>query len=469
MKKTMMALCLSVLPALGWTTSLTIYNQNFALIKEDISVTLNKPLNDVNYSNITYGLEPESVVLRSKNKGDTFQILEQTYLAEPVSVSKMLDYFEGQTIDFLIDSENGTQRVVQGKIVRSGKPYGFSKNNQQPMIEIDNKLRFGLPGVPLFPSTDDDLLLKPTLVWKIKSTVKKNVDAQLSYLTKGAKWESTYNLVVDEKDESKVTLVGWVTLTNNTGKDFKEAAIKLMAGDVNRATPEFNQFAMRPKVAMMSEAMDTGVEEKSLDEFHLYTLKHKTDLSSGETKQVEFIRSESLTAKKVYVFDGRQASFHRGHSADQQLSDVAVYREFMNNKKNGLGVALPKGELKFYQQTDGDIEFIGENRISHTPKDEKISVLVGNAFDVKGKRVQTSYKSDNHTKRAEETIEITLKNRKDSDVEVLVTEYLNRHQNWKIVNSSVKYEKKDSQRVDFKVPVPAGKEVVLTYTAKYSW
>ena len=465
MNKTFVALCMAALPMVGWTTSLTIYNQNFALVKETVSLSLNGPMNQISYSNITYGVEPESVLLRPNQPVDSFRILEQTYLSEPVSQNKLLDYYEGETIDFIVTGDQGAQRIIQGKIVRSGK-----QSQQTPMIEVDGKLRFGLPGTPLFPSTEDDLLLKPTLVWKIQSNEKTHVDAQLSYLTSGAKWESTYNLVVNQKDESKVALVGWVTLTNNTGKDFENASIRLMAGDVNRVNSNDNDWRERKvlhKAAMLEDA--PAVSSESLDEFHLYTIGHATNLSSGETKQVEFIRADSVEANKRYVFDGATVALNRSGDLER-LSDVAVYREFENVDSNGLGVALPKGKIKFYQENqEGELEFIGENRIQHTPKNEKISVFVGNAFDVKGKRIQKSYQTEKQYNKAKETIEITLKNRKEENIEIQVIETLNRYGNWKIVNSSSEFSPMDSQRVKFLVSLKANEEKVISYTVEYQW
>ncbi len=471
--------CVSSLSA---QPAITVYNENFGVVRDTVSLDLKQGLSDVSYSGVTAQLEPESVILRDPSGEVALSVVEQSYRGDPVDQQRLLQMFEGQTIRFL-KVVDGKEVIEEGKIIRapsvvtSKDQYGRQRQKQlESIIEVDGELQTRLPGTPLFPSLGDDSVLQPTLSWKLFADQQATVDAQLSYLTNGMSWKSDYNLVLPEKGDA-VTLTGWVSIENNTGKSFEDAKIKLVAGDVNKVEPP--QQARREKavftMAMADSAAPPQVEEKKFDEFHMYTLPLPTTLRDRETKQVEFVRAENVQTKKLYVYQGFKGHYYGGRNMNQNYGqntqpDVEIYRELENNKDNGLAVPLPAGRMRFYRMDDdGQLEFTGENTIDHTPKNETIRVYLGNAFDLIGERTRTEFYKHPVRDLIRETFEIEIRNRSEETVTVQVVEPLYRWSNWQIQKPSHAFEKKDAQTIEFPVTVkPDGTEVV-TYTVEYTW
>lgn len=459
--------------------ALTIYNQNFAVVRDAVPLDLKSGVTEVRFAGATAQLEPDSVILRDPAGKRTLQILEQNYRNDPVSQELLLSMFEGKTIEFQnvrMKDNTAARELLQGKIVRSG--YVPGGRAEQPIIEVDGRLQFSLPGQPLFPSLGDDTVLKPTLNWLLRSDQPGKLDAEVSYVTQGFSWESDYNLVAPEKGDT-VDLIGWITMNNQSGKTFENAKIKLMAGDVNKIQPRQARNEMRLYAAKAMADFNGGatVSEKSFDEFHLYTIARPTTLRDRQTKQVEFVRAESVQAPSIYVYDGADAGyrFYGGRNNDpgygtQSNQKVWVMREFVNAETNRLGVALPKGKLRFYRRgDDGQLEFTGENEIDHTPRNETIRVRTGNSFDLVGERKPTDFKTDRSDKWMTETFEIKLRNRKKEAVEIRVVEHLYRWSNWNITAKSDEFKKTDAQTIEFRVPVQPDEEKAITYTVHYSW
>ena len=465
--------------ALQAQPALTIYNQNFAVIRDSVALDLKSGVNEVRFAGATAQLEPDSVILRDPAGKRALQILEQNYRNDPVSQELLLSLNEGKTIPFVrerMKDNTLTRETVMGKIVRSGYVPGGSV--EQPIIEVDGQLQFFLPGQPLFPTLGDNTILKPTLNWLLRADKPGKLDAEVSYVTGGFTWNADYNLVAPEKGDT-VDLIGWITMNNQSGKTFENAKIKLMAGDVNKIQPQQLRREMRFNSAKAMADLDgeAVVTEKSFDEFHLYTLARQTTLRDRETKQVEFVRAETVKAASIYVYDGAEAGyrFYGGRNNDpgygtQSNKKVWVMREFVNSDTNHLGVALPKGKLRFYRRgDDGQLEFTGENEIDHTPRNETIRVRTGNSFDLVGERKPTDFKTDRADKWMSETFEIKLRNRKKEAVEIRVVEHLYRWNNWKLTANSTDYKKTDAQTIEFRVPVQPDEEKVITYTVHYSW
>jgi hypothetical protein len=467
--------------------ALTIYNQNFFVAREYVPLDLRSGVNHAEFAGIAAHLEPDSVILRDP-AGRALQVLEQNYRNDPISQELLLSFYEGKTIDFLVQPN----QIIKGKIVRSGYiPSNYYAQNcqqpsfTQPIIEVDGVLRFGLPGQPLFPGLSGDTILKPTLSWLLQTNDSGKFDAEISYVAGGMSWQADYNLVVSDNPRSKTDLldmVGWITMRNQSGKTFENASIKLMAGDVNKiqaATPASRAYGAMNK-AMADEAMAPAVREKSFDEFHLYSLARPTTLHDQETKQVEFVRSTDIRAQRLYVYDGAQVAQYGYYNLEQIRQDqsygtqsnpkVWVMEEFKNAEVNHLGLALPKGKLRFYRRdTDGHLEFIGENVIDHTPKDETIRIFTGNSFDVVGERKRTNYRVDSAHNWMDESFEIRVRNHKKEAVTVRVVEHLYRWTNWKLTEQSHESRKTDAQTVEFPVTVAPDGEQVVTYTVHYSW
>jgi hypothetical protein len=467
--------------------ALTIYNQNFFVAREYVPLDLGPGVNHAEFAGIASHLEPDSVILRDP-AGRSLQVLEQNYRNDPISQELLLSFYEGKTIDFMVQPN----QIIKGKVVRSGyipSTY-YAQNYQQPsftqpIIEVDGVLRFGLPGQPLFPALSGDSILKPTLSWLLQTNDPGKFDAEISYVAGGMSWQADYNLVVSDNPKGKTDLldmVGWITMRNQSGKTFENASVKLMAGDVNKiqaATPAARAYGAMNK-AMADEAMAPTVREKSFDEFHLYSLARPTTLHDQETKQVEFVRSTGIHAQRLYVYDGAQVAQYGYYNVEQIRQDqsygtlsnpkVWVMEEFKNAEVNHLGIALPKGKLRFYRRgTDGHLEFVGENVIDHTPKDETIRIFTGNSFDVVGERKRTNYRVDSAHNWMDESFEVRVRNHKKEAVTVRVVEHLYRWTNWKLSEQSQDSHKTDSQTVEFPVTIAPDGEQVVTYTVHYSW
>ena len=458
--------------------AITVYNENFAVVRDTVELKLKSGQNDVSYSGVTAQLEPESVILYDPSETVELSILEQSYRGDPVDQQRLLQLFEGQTIRFLKQVDD--EEVIQsGKIIRAPSTvtarnqYGSSyQKSLEPIIEIDGELQTQLPGVPLFPSLGDDSVLQPTLSWKLFSNQKAKFDAQLSYLTEGMSWKADYNLVLPEEGDV-VTLTGWVSIENNTGKTFEEAKIKLIAGDVNKVEQEGRVH--KRDYAMVLDESFAGVEEKKFDEFHMYTLPLATTLRDRETKQVEFVRVEAMQTKKFYVYDGFSASYYGGLNANQDYGrnsqpDVAIYREFENDEESGPGIPLPAGRMRFYRMDeDGQLEFTGENTIDHTPKNETVRIYLGNAFDLVGERKRTDFFKHQSRDLMRESFEIEIRNRSEATVTVTIVEHLYRWSNWDIKDASHAFEKKDAQTIEFPVTIAPDSVQTVNYTVEYNW
>jgi hypothetical protein len=485
--------------------SLTLYNQNFAVVRDTVPLDLKAGLNEVRFADATAHVEPDSVILRDPTGKHALQILEQNYRNDPLSQELLLSMNEGKTIDFeIVRTTNNTQvnERVPCKIIRSGYvPHGsaaYDRYGQQyryaqmtyaspqgagtPIVEMDGKIRFGLPGLPIFPTLGDDTVLKPTLTWQLKAEKSGKFDAEVGYVSGGFTWKADYNLVAPEKGDT-VDLLGWVTMDNQSGKTFENAKIKLMAGDVKKIQPENDSDLYYAGRSMRSMNIGNGptVTEKTFDEFHLYTLARPATLRDRETKQVEFVRASKILATTVYTYDGVKINQqHRSWDYDsirrtreygtECNPKVWVMREFVNDEKNHLGMPLPKGKLRFYRSNDdGQLEFTGEDMIDHTPRNETVRVAMGNAFDLVGERKRTDYKMDSGEKWLDETFEIKLRNRKKEPVEIRVVEHLYRWTNWTISEKSNAFLKTDAQTIEFRVQVQPDQEQILTYKVHYSW
>jgi hypothetical protein len=466
--------------------ALTIYNQNFFVAREYVPLDLRPGVNHAEFAGIASHLEPDSVILRDP-AGRSLQVLEQNYRNDPISQELLLSFYEGKTIEFLVQPN----QIIKGKVVRSGyipSTY-YAQNYQQPsftqpIIEVDGVLRFGLPGQPLFPALSGDSILKPTLSWLLQTNDPGKFDAEISYVASGMSWQADYNLVVSDNPKGKTDLldmVGWITMRNQSGKTFGNASIKLMAGDVNKIQGDtVANRVYAAKAAMDEAAAAPAVREKAFDEFHLYSLARPTTLHDQETKQVEFVRSTGIHAQRLYVYDGAKVAQYGYYNVEQIRQDqsygtqsnpkVWVMEEFKNAEVNHLGIALPKGKLRFYRRdTDGHLEFVGENVIDHTPKDETIRIFTGNSFDVVGERKRTNYRVDSAHNWMDESFEIRVRNHKKEAVTVRVVEHLYRWTNWKLSEQSQESRKSDAQTVEFPVTIAPDGEQVVTYTVHYSW
>jgi hypothetical protein len=326
------------------------------------------------------------------------------------------------------------------------------------------------------------MILKPTLDWTIETDRAGAVDAELAYVSGGLNWTADYNLV--EGDSSALDIIGWVTMENRSGKEFENARVKLMAGDVNKIQPQQSRIMVGGNAGGVMGGISGAppVTEKTFDEYHLYTLQRPVTIHDSETKQVEFVRAAGVKSNVIYIYDGAKidTSRYQGWNPDmirnnsdyglQSNPKVWVMREFVNSDANRLGMPLPKGRARFYRRdTDGRLEFTGEDTIDHTPKDEKIRVFTGAAFDLTGERKRTIFQNDMGRRIMDEAFEIKVRNHKKEPVEVRVVEHLYRGATWDISTSSMAFTKTDSQTIEFRVALQPDEEKTITYAAHYTW
>ncbi|HKX46338.1 MAG TPA: hypothetical protein VJP77_06515, partial [Planctomycetota bacterium] len=462
--------------------SLTLYNGGFAVVREPLSIDLAAGENRIAFAEVTAQLEPDSVVLRPYAGSPAVRILEQGYRNDPVSQAYLLSLFEGETLPFLTTGPEGQERVVEGRVVRagyvpdlSGWSASWGAPQGQPIVEVAGELRFGLPGLPLFPSLGEDTVLEPRLDWLLAAEAAGTLAGEIAYLSNGFSWAADYNLVSGEGDDA-LDVVGWVTLQNASGRTFRDADLQLMAGDVARVQ-ELRRAGRAGEADYLYGMSAQQVTERAFDEFHLYTLPRPTTLRDRESKQVQFLAASGVPSRTLYLVDASPAA---PPGADLRYDDawgaavdakVQVLREFENAEEHGLGIPLPKGRLRFYRrEADGRLQFTGEAEIDHTPREETVRVRTGSAFDLVAERTRTAFESDRNRNTLTETFSIALRNRKrEGAVSIRVLERLSRWRTAAVREASHTFAQLDAQTIAFDVPVPADGAVEVRYTVVYTW
>lgn len=463
------------------SVDLTIYNQNLSLIREERTFYLAKGLSNVVVPDIPSTIDGTSVHFVSVTDASAVKVLEQNYQFDLVSQAKLMEKYLGKQIEFVRWDEGAKKEYsVFGKLLASGLPtnYGNVSYSGGMIAEINGKIEINPTGRVVLPSLPEGLILKPQLNWLVTNSKEGNHRTELSYLAGQLSWSCNYVAVLDKSD-SKLDVTGWVTLTNNSGTTFKNAGLKLVAGDVNIVKDRFAQEGMMMK-SVAQDAAQPQFTQTDLFEYKLYSLQRKTDLANNETKQIELTSSNDVRSKKVFIYDGLGDQWkywsnnysYRGQGSFGQQSNqkVGVFVTFKNDAKSGLGIALPKGKVRVYKRDDdGKEQFIGEDEIDHTPKDEEVRLYLGNAFDIVGERVQKDFKSISAGRIVEETIEIKIRNHKNETTEVHAYEHPWRWSQWEIVKSNIDFVKVDQSTVKFPVKIDKDGEKVITYTIRYSW
>ena len=423
--------------------SLTVYNQSLGLVREIREMTLAKGTNRMEFVDVASGIEPTSVHFRALTAPDAVSILEQNYEYDLIGSTKLMGKYIGKRIG-LFAKENKVHEgrllsFVQGDIVLEPDEGG---------IEI---VKPDVVEYVLFPDLPEGLVMQPTLVWLLESQRAGRHRVEVSYLTSGIDWHAEY-VAVSQKEDTELLLNAWVSIDNRSGATYEDARVKLVAGDVHRVSP------IRPErgameYAVMAKRAAPQFEEKAFFEYHLYTLGRRTTVKDNQIKQISLFPGAQVRTKKVYEYDGAR-----------DRESVKVKLTFRNSASDGLGMPLPEGVLRLYKEDDdGALEFVGEDRIEHTPRDEEVEVIAGNAFDLVGERKVLEHRRISD-RAYEEKVEIALRNHKESRVEITVTEHI--WGTWKIQRTSHEFERKDAYTVEFKVPVEEDGEVKVTYTVR---
>jgi hypothetical protein len=438
--------------------AITVYNSNFGLVREERRLELGQGRIELSYADVSAHIQPETVHLRALESPDALEVLEQNYRYDLLTPAKLLEKYVGKQVKVVRYNEKlGTEETKLADVLAV---------EHGAVLRIDGEIVTGFAGRYVFPDVPPNLVAKPTLVWLLASSAEKQ-RVEVSYLTQNLSWRADYVLLLDPSDE-KGDLTGWVTLTNGTGTTYKNAELKLVAGDVQRVQPPEEQ---KPEIAYdmvaRPEPAPQQFRQESLFEYHLYSLKRPTDLLDRETKQVTLLEAHGIKLKKKLQFFGTSYWFTSLYPDLPKNQKVGVYVELDNSEKAGLGMPLPKGIVRVYKADQGGAQqFVGENSIDHTPRDEKVEIKLGEAFDVVADRKQTEWKTLGSCS-SESAWEIELRNHKDSAVTVEVIEPANG--DWEIVRASHPAVKKDAKTFEFEVPVPARGATKVTYRVRVRW
>ncbi|MFQ6104619.1 MAG: DUF4139 domain-containing protein [Candidatus Glassbacteria bacterium] len=446
------------------SVAITVYNVNLALVKDERELAIEKGTNRLQFMDVASAIDPTSVHIRSLG-GDAFTVLEQNFEYDLLSPTKLLDKFVDREV------------VVEEKDVETGKLTSRKAkilSTQGGLVyEVEGKITFDflkegdLGGRRIiFPDIPPDLKARPTLVWLLEGRKSSTQRVEASYLTDDISWKADYVMVLGE-DDDVADMNAWVTIDNKSGASYRDAELKLVAGEVQRVTDERRQFAERRATADMGMAKAPQFEEEAFFEYHLYTLGRRTTIRDRETKQLSLVEVEKIPVEKKFMYRGISRYYPVRGQREGAPDHVGVYLEFKNTAENNLGIPLPAGKMKVYKKDrKGALQFIGEDLITHTPKDERITIKTGEAFDVVAERKQTSYEkvSKGVTERS---YEISLRNHKEENVKVTVIEPM--VGDWKIIRSSHPYEKTSAREVRFTVDVGAGTETVVSYTVRVKY
>jgi len=431
----------------------TVYNSNLALVKDQRRIALPRGQGELRFMNVAAHIRPETVYVECLNHPDDFMVLEQNYEYDLMDYNKLLDKYVGKKMKIRdYNAYQDTTRMVDAVLL--------SNNNNQPVYQIGDDIYLGYNGLRVLPTIPENLISKPTLMWLYDYAGRDKAEIEISYLTSNMNWKADYILVLS-KDDTRGNLAGWVTVDNKSGTPYKDAVLKLVAGEVNVVIPQRPQRHLMVMKEMGGETNGAQFEEKGFFEYHIYDLQRPTTLKNNQIKQISLLEANGISVEKEYLVYGQRYYFTRQYREENPKQPVNVNVKFQNAKDNKMGMPLPKGTIRMYKKDDDDkLQFVGEDQIEHTPKDEEVTLKVGEAFDITAERKQTDYRQLT-TRLHESEWEITLKNHKEKAVVVSVVEPV--YGNWSVVNSSHPYTKKDAFTLRFDVPVRPDEEVRVTY------
>lgn len=428
------------------SVSVTVYNANLGVIKDLRTLDIKSGLSQIALTDVAQSIDPTSVHIKLNG-----EVLEQNYQYDLVSLDKILQKYIDKDIQLLSEKDD----LIEGKLLSTAGNQIVLKKKDGGLLMLPSvaKYRFNVGSLP------EGLITRPTLIWQVNSKSSGRQDVEVSYQTSGMNWHAEYVAVLN-KDDKMMDLNSWVSIDNNSGASYKDAKLKLVAGDLNliQKHNEYDGYA-RQEIAVMAAKSATSFEEKSFFEYHIYDLQRPTTLAQNETKQISLFESSGIKVNKKYLYKA-------GNYYGEGTKKVNVIVEFENKEQNNLGMPMPKGKVRLYKSDGESIEFIGEDQVDHTPKNEKIKLKIGDAFDVVAEEIQTESRQIT-SKITEQSYKITLKNRKDENIVVDVERNLGNY--WDIVNTSMDFEKKNAQTILYKLPVKKDSESVITFTVRYSY
>ena len=439
--------------------AVTVYNSNIALVKDVREVQLPKGELDLKFMDVAARIKPSTVLIKSINYPDSLQILEQNYEYDLLNPQKLLDKFVGEKIKLIFKNRAAlSEKEVEATLL---------SNNSGPIFQIDKEIRIDTPDAYVLPKIPENLISKPTLVWKLENESTKPHSLEASYLTDGINWNADYIANLN-KDDSSCDLSGWVTINNQSGTVYKNAQIKLVAGDLNRVQePQMMKMDYAFEAKASGARMAPQFKEEGLFEYHMYSLGRKTTVKDNESKQISLLNVSTIPVKKEFLYYGNSSYFRSSYGEVMQNQKIGTYVEIVNSKKNRLGMPLPKGTVRAYKaDSEGNLQFIGEDSIDHTPKDEKIRIKLGDAFDIVGERKQTEFKLASPNKY-QVGWHIVIKNHKDEDITVGVVEPI--WGDWEVTEKNHEFQKIDAHTLRFDIKVPKNGKADLDYKVQVRW
>lgn len=435
--------------------AVTVYNENLGLVKDTRRVSVGRGQFPLRFSDVASQIDATSVSFRSLSDPAGVEVLEQNYEYDLITPGKLMEKYVGRQVEIqLPPTKDGPAPIVKATLISTNEGYVY---------RIGDKIHLQPPGQVILPDLPPDLVARPSLVWLLDSRKTATHTIEAGYMTGGMAWQADY-VVVSRQDNKQADMTGWVTITNNSGATYPNARLTLVAGDVNRAQPDAPpRPVMEDRAATMAKPAAPQFSQQALFEYHSYDLNRRATLKNNETKQLTLLTADDFTTRKVYVYDSTRQWWHGADDGKK----VKVMLEYWNKKDNRLGMPLPRGRVRVYQEdAHKKLQFIGEDRIDHTPKDEKVRVLMGNAFDIVGERRQLSVRNLSDRMR-EESYEVKLRNHKDAPVEVSVVERV--WGDWQVVKKSHPFNRLSSTELEFPVKVPANGETKVTYTVRLTY
>ncbi len=442
--------------------SLTVYNSDIALVRDVRNLQLTRGTGNLRFMDIAATVNPATVHFRSLTDPSQVSVLEQNYEYDLLDPDKLLRKYVGREVTLMRNRQDGgTTRQEEVKAL-------LLSYNSGPVWKIGNEIVTGLGADHIrFPELPVTLYSRPTLIWTVQNDGPARHRVEASYLAGKLAWNADYVLTV-ARDDKAADLNGWVTLTNNSGTAFRNAKLQLVAGDLNRVRQAFNRMADVAAPAARAQVAQEKMAQEAFSDYHLYTMGRKTSINNSQTKQVSLLEGTNVPVIKRYVVEGQNYYYHNQMHPGSPIKDsVQVFYQFKNEEKAGLGMPMPAGVLRVYQQdSKGGVQFVGEDRIMHTPKDEQLNVKIGNAFDVICERSQTDYEKI-ASNVYEFEYEITLRNHKSSAVTVEVNEPVGG--TWRMITSSHQWTKTAAWAANFTVPVAADGTAVLKYRVRVTF
>jgi hypothetical protein len=439
------------------SVAVTIYNSNLALVKDQRKVKLPAGESSLALRDVSAQIRPETALLRNISNPGSLTTLEQNFDFDLLTPQKLLEKHVGKSVRIArVNPATGNESIENATVLAASSGV---------VLKMDNRIETGIPGRLIYDDVPANLRDRPTLVTRINNNAAGEQTLELSYLTDGLNWKADYVAELNEKD-SALDLSGWVTLTNTSGATYNNAKLQLVAGDVNRV----QNYAAAPAAARMKvtedKAASSAMSEQSLMEYHLYTLDRPTTIAENQTKQVALLSASGVAVHKELVLHGADYYYYSSYGDLGQKMKVGVFVEFENRDNNHLGMPLPKGVIRVYKRDkDGHAQFVGEDTIDHTPKNEKVRLKLGESFDVTADKKQTDFKVLPNTDKGrhvyESAYEIVLKNAKPEVTTVIVQEPI--PSNWSILSENHPSTKATSNTAVWKIEVPAEGNTTLTY------